>query len=556
MSKERLNARDGAQRRHYDVVVVGAGFGGMYSLYKLRSMGFSVRVFEQASDVGGTWYWNRYPGARCDIESLQYSYSFSEELQQEWDWKERYATQPEILKYAEHVADRFDLRRDITFDVRVESIHLDEASKRWRVTTSDGLVSEAAYVILATGILSNPQKPKFPGQEHFSGSVYYTAQWPHKGVDFTGLRVAIVGTGSSAIQSAPLIAKEADKLVIFQRTPNYSAPAHNRLLTDEERRAWKAQYGAIRKKALDTRNGVVVELNDKRALEDDEQTRRKQYEAGWQRGGLPFISSYSDLLYNLEANATAADFVRGKIDEIVKDPKTAELLKPHDHPLAAKRICVDTGYFEMFNRPNVQLADARTHPIEGLTSRGIRAGGEEFQFDAIIFATGFDAMTGSVAKIDIRGSHGTLNQKWVEGARSYLGLMMEGFPNLFTIAGPGSPSALANFFVSIEYHVDMVASILEHLRKCRLDTVEPSKDAEDAWVKRANEVAQGTIYVHGNSWYLGSNIPGKPRLLMAFAGGVKMYRELCEGIVARGYEGFKMSSARAPAAAMTLKETN
>jgi len=424
----------------YDVVVVGAGFAGMYMLHRLRGQGLSVRVYEQGGDVGGTWYWNRYPGARCDVESMQYSYSFSEELQQEWNWSERYAPQPEILKYANHVADRFDLRSDIQLNTLVDRAAFDETARLWSVTTSDGNNVTAKYVVLATGCLSNARMPDIEGLSDFKGKVYHTGHWPHEPVDFTGLRVGVIGTGSSAIQSVPIIAEQASQLTVFQRTPNFSIPARNAALTAEEREAFRAKYPEIRRFAREeARNGIYTEMPDRGALDDGDNERRSKYQARWDRGGLTFMSVYNNLALDQAANDTAADFVREKIAEIVSDPETAKRLQPNNHPIGSKRICIDTDYFATFNRANVTLVDIRTNPIEEITANAVRTKAGDYQVDALVLATGFDAMTGSVAKIDIRGRDGqTLNQKWAEGPKTYLGLMSAGFPNLFIITGPGT----------------------------------------------------------------------------------------------------------------------
>jgi cyclohexanone monooxygenase len=529
----------------YDVVVVGAGFAGMYMLHRLRGQGMTARVYEQGSGVGGTWYWNRYPGARCDVESMQYSYSFSDELQQEWDWSERYAPQPEILKYANHVADRFDLRRDIQFDTKVERAEFYEDTNLWSVTLSDGRTVTAKYVVLATGCLSNARQPDIKGLDRFSGKVYHTGNWPHEPVNFTGLRVGVIGTGSSSIQSVPVIAEQARHLTVFQRTANFSIPARNAALTDEERQAFRERYPEIRRFAREVaRNGIYTELPDRGALDDGDNERRAKYESRWQRGGLTFLSVYNNLAFDQAANDTAANFVREKITEIVKDPETAKRLQPNDHPIGSKRICIDTDYYAAFNRPNVTLADIRSNPIGEITENAVRVGGKDCEIDALVLATGFDAMTGSVAKIDIRGRDGrTLNQKWAEGPRTYLGLMSAGFPNLFVITGPGSPSVLSNMIVSIEQHVDWIADCLGYMRERGLDTMEAAKDAEDKWVAHVNEVAYATLYPQANSWYMGANIPGKPRIFMPYIGGVGPYRKICNDVAAKGYEGFVMTGA-------------
>jgi len=535
----------------YDVVVVGAGFAGMYMLHRLRGLGFSVRVFEQGSGVGGTWYWNRYPGARCDVESMQYSYSFSDELQQEWDWSERYASQPEILRYANHVADRFNLRADIQFDTSVVACAFDEDTNIWSVTTSDGKTVTAKFVVLATGCLSNARKPDIKGLDSFKGPVYHTGNCPHEKVDFTGLRVGIIGTGSSGIQSVPVIAGEAKHLTVFQRTPNYSIPAHNAPLSAEDRAAFRDNYPEIRRFAREeARNGIYTELPDRGALDDGDNERRARYEARWQYGGLTFMSVYNDLALNKAANDTAADFVRRKIGEIVRDKATAKLLQPTTYPIGTKRICIDTDYFATFNRPNVTLVDIKASPIEETLPHAVRSGGKNYEIDALVLATGFDAMTGSVAKIDISGRNGQmLNRKWAEGPKTYLGLMSTGFPNLFIVTGPGSPSVLSNMIVSIEQHVDWIADCLAFMRSRGLETIEAEADAEERWVAHVNEVANVTLYPQANSWYMGANIPGKPRIFMPYIGGVGAYRQICNHVAAKGYKGFAMTTAARPRAA-------
>jgi cyclohexanone monooxygenase len=532
----------------YDVVVVGAGFAGMYMLHRLRGQGFSVRVYEQGGDVGGTWYWNRYPGARCDVESMQYSYSFSEELQQEWNWSERYAPQPEILKYANHVADRFNLRPDIQLNTRVDRAVFDDSDNAWSVTTSDGKTVSARFVVLATGCLSNARMPDIKGLKDFKGEVYHTGHWPHEQIDFTGKRVAVIGTGSSGIQSVPVIAEQASQLTVFQRTANFSIPARNAMLTEEERQAFRAKYPEIRRFAREqSRNGIYTEMPDRGALEDGDNERHAKYEQRWANGGLTFMSVYNNLALDTAANDTAANFVREKIADIVKDPETAKLLQPNNHPIGSKRICIDTDYFTTFNRPNVTLVDIRTNPIEAILPNAVRAGARDYEVDALVLATGFDAMTGSVAKIDIRGRNGlTLNQKWAEGPKTYLGLMSAGFPNLFIITGPGSPSVLSNMIVSIEQHVDWIADCVAYMRDRGLEAMEANKDAEEKWVTHVNEVAHTTLYPQANSWYMGANIPGKPQIFMPYIGGVGAYRQICNDVAAKGYEGFAMTAAERP----------
>ena len=528
--------------RRVDVAIVGAGFAGMYMLHRMRRLGLTARVFEAASGVGGTWYWNRYPGARCDVESMQYSYSFSPELQQEWQWSELFASQPEILRYANHVADRLDLKRDIQFDTRVTEARFDEATHRWEIATDRGDRLSAQYCVMATGCLSTARMPDFPGLASFKGKTYHTGHWPHEGVDLSGQRVGVIGTGSSAIQAIPVIAEQAGELVVFQRTPNYSIPSRNGPMTPEYEGSWKSEYEARRANARYMRGGILYDVNEKSALEVAEDERRREYEARWAAGGTAFMAAFGDLAVNKQSNDTAAEFVRERIREIVKDPATAELLAAKDYPIGTKRICVDTHYFETYNRENVSLVDVRSAPIAEITPDGLRTTEGEYQFDSIVFATGFDAMTGSVLKVDICGRDGqSLRDSWEAGPRTYLGLMTAGFPNLFLITGPGSPSVLSNMIVSIEQHVDWVTDCIEHLGARGLDCIEATVEAQDAWVAHVNEVAHGTLYPSANSWYMGANIPGKPRVFMPYIGGVGAYRQKCDEIAANGYTGFELT---------------
>jgi cation diffusion facilitator CzcD-associated flavoprotein CzcO len=529
------------QTGRFDAVIVGAGFAGMYMLHRLRGMGFSVRVIEAGTGVGGTWYWNRYPGARCDVESMQYSYQFSEELQQEWVWSERYAPQPEILRYANHVADRFDLRRDIQFDTRVLVATFDEAEDRWVLEVGDGERVTSTHCIMATGCLSSANMPKFVGIDSFRGETYHTGHWPHEDVNFSGKRVGIVGTGSSAIQSIPIIAQQAAHLYVFQRTPNYMIPAHNGPLDPAYQAAVKADYAGLRARAKQTVPGIDFNFNMESALAASGEERQREFEKRWAYGGLPFIGAFGDLLYNQAANDLAAEFVRRKIREIVHSPEVAELLSP-SNVIGCKRLCVDTGYWETFNRSNVTLIDVSGEPIEAITPVGIRAKGKEYAVDAIVFATGFDAMTGALLKIDIRGIGGqTLKEKWREGPKTYLGLGIAGFPNLFTITGPGSPSVLTNMLPSIEQHVEWVADCIGYLRDKGLSRIEARDEAEESWVAHVREVAGGSLRSTCSSWYIGANVPGKPRVFMPYFGGFPAYVQKCDAVAANGYEGFALA---------------
>jgi cyclohexanone monooxygenase len=527
--------------RHYDAVVVGAGFAGMYMLRRLRERGFSAHVFEAGDNVGGVWYWNRYPGARCDVPSLAYSYSFCEELQQEWDWTERYASQPEILRYAEHVADRFGLRRDITFGTRVTSAAFDEQASRWTITTDSGHRVSARFFIPAVGCLSAARTPDLPGAESFRGETYHTGHWPHTPVDFTGKRVAVIGTGSSGIQLIPKIAEEAERVVVFQRTPNFSIPARNRPLTAEEVNETKSRYAQIRADMWRTATGALHPSTGKGVLEVDEHERLAEFELRWDVGGTGFMAAFTDILRNADANRAAADFVRGKIRQVVKDPEVAEKLCPSDHPIGTKRICVDTDYYQTFNRANVELVDVRDTPITELTGNGVRTTGAEYDLDVIVYATGYDAMTGAMTRMDIRGAGGrSLAEAWRDGPRTYLGLAVAGFPNMFIVSGPGSPSVLVNCIMAAEQHVEWISDLLEHLRASGGDRVEAEAASQDEWVSHVNEVADRTLYPQANSWYTGANIPGKPRVFMPYVGGFNVYRERCDEVAAAGYRGLRI----------------
>jgi cyclohexanone monooxygenase len=533
-----------ATETQLDAIVAGAGLAGLYALYRLRGLGMKVRVYEAGSGVGGTWFWNRYPGARCDIESLEYSYSFSEDLEQEWKWPERYGTQPEILRYINHVAERFDLLRDVQLDTRVVSAVFDAAENRWTVTTHRGEIARAPYCILATGNLSTPRIPEFAGLDRFEGTWYHSGLWPHEGVDFTGRRVAVIGTGSTAIQMIPRIAEQAQHLYVLQRTPNFSLPARNAPLDPDEERRHKAEYRQRRRFAYETPFGVSGYPRPTRsALDDTPEERERTYEAKWAQGGtIGLLTAYTDLLISQEANETAAEFVRRKIRGIVRDPAVAELLAPRDHPIGTKRLCLDTSYYETYNRDNVTLVDVRRAPIEEITPKGLRTSEAQYEVDALVFATGFDAMTGALAEIDIRPASGaTLKQRWSAGPQTYLGLMVAGFPNLFLITGPGSPGVKSQMILSIEQHTDWIVECLEHLRARDFNRIEAQAEAESAWTQHVNEVAAATLYPLANSWYMGANIPGKPRVFMPYVGGVHAYKAKCDAVARNGYEGFTLS---------------
>ena len=527
-----------------DVVVVGAGVSGLYLLYRLRGLGLTVTAFEAGGDVGGTWYWNRYPGCRCDLESLEYSYAFASDLQQEWHWPERYGTQPEILKYVNHVADRFDLRRYIHFNTRVTSAVFDPERNRWTIKTDQDDTVDARFCIMATGNLSTPRTPDFPGLDAFQGEWYHTGLWPHEGVDFTGLRVGVIGTGSSGVQSIPHIATQAKHLHVFQRTANFSLEARNAPMDPERERRHKADYPAHRDAANDTPFGMSGHPPpDKSALEVPADERDQIYERKWEQGGsVSFLFAFNDLLTNKASNDTASDFARKKIRQKVNDPEVAELLAPHTHPMGTKRLILDTNYYETYNRDNVTLVDVKSAPIEEITKTGLRTAQAGYELDAIVFATGFDAMTGAMLDIDIRVEGGpSLKEAWSAGPRTYLGLMIAGFPNLFTITGPGSPGVKSNMMLSIEQHTNWIVDCLQHLRSRHHRRIEVEPEAEESWVTHVREVADSTLYPLANSWYMGANIPGKPLVFMPYVGGVQMYKKKCDEVVANGYEGFSIS---------------
>ncbi|MEM7254126.1 MAG: NAD(P)/FAD-dependent oxidoreductase, partial [Pseudomonadota bacterium] len=544
---------EGRERAEHDVIIVGAGIAGLYAIYRLRQLGLNVHAFEAGSGVGGTWFWNRYPGCRCDVESMEYSFSFSPELEQAWRWPERYGTQPEILRYVEHVAERFDLMRDVSLNTRVTGAWFDAESTCWTVTTEaagDSKRLRAPYLLMCTGNLSTPRVPNFPGLEDFEGDWYHTGLWPPEGVDFSGKRVGLIGTGSSGVQSIPLIAEQAKHLHVFQRTANFILPAHNGPLPDAEEREHKANYRALRKAAYDTPFGIAgYPPPTDGALDVSEAERNATYQAKWDKGGtISFLYAYTDLLTNEAANETAAEFVRNRIRATVTDPETAELLCPTDHPIGTKRLILDTHYFETFNRDNVTLVDARSAPIETITASGIRTADREYQFDAIVFATGFDAMTGAMKEMDIRTSQGAdITSKWADGPKTYLGIMMSEFPNLFMVTGPQSPGVKSQMILSIEQHVDFIAQCLAHMAERGFERIEVEAEAEADWVQHNNDVANATLYPKANSWYMGANIPGKPRIFMPYVGGVHTYYRRCQAIIASDFEGFAMSAGDAGA---------
>ena len=535
----------------FDAIVVGAGFAGLYTLHRFRAMGLTARVYEMGDDVGGTWYWNRYPGARCDAESLAYSFSFSPELEQEWEWSERYAPQPEILKYAIHVSERFDLRRDIRFNRKVGSVRFDDTQGVWHVRTEAGDTASARFLIMATGCLSKPMVPQIEGIDSFAGKRYQASLWPHEPVTFHGERVGIIGTGSSAVQAIPVIASTAQHLTVFQRTPNFSVPAVNGALDPEFVAAFKKHYREHRdfhKRGMSAGFGDLEIVPRERtplamtAAELTDEQLDAICESYWQTGGARFMGAVADGLLNQATNDRMAAFVHRKIRQIVKDPVTAELLCPRSHPMGSKRICVDIGYYETYNLPHVRLVDINAKPITRVTPTGVQLADELVQLDTLVLATGFDAMTGALNDIEIRGRDGQLlRDKWANGPRSYLGLLVAGFPNLFTITGPGSPSVLSNMLVSIEQHVDFICDCIDYMQGRGHTWCETSPENEEAWGRHVNDVANATLFPKAGSWYMGANIPGKPRMFMPYAGGVGAYRQICDNVVRDGYRGFVFS---------------
>jgi cyclohexanone monooxygenase len=527
----------------YDAIVVGAGFAGLYMLHRLRLQGMRVRVFEAGDGVGGTWFWNCYPGARCDVESMQYSYSFSEEIQQAWVWSERYPRQEEILKYINHVADHLDLRKDIQFNTRVIGGQFQPNSTTWSVQTSDGQLHTARFLITATGCLSASRVPDMQGLDGFKGEWFHTGQWPKTPVDFKGKRVGVIGTGSSGIQLIPMIAKEAKELVVFQRTPNFSIPAWNRPLSIEEQDAWKVNYAEHRQRARNTRSGILYDYSTRATTEASKQDRDAEYERRWAKGGANFTHAFNDIFTNRESNELAAEFVRNKIRSIVKDPVVADRLTPKDHAIGTKRICVDTNYYSTYNNANVKLVDIRATPLQEIKPNGMQTSDALYELDCIVFATGYDAVTGALERLNLQGETGQLlKDEWTSGPRTYLGLMTVGFPNLFFITGPGSPSILTNVIVSIEQHVDWIARCIQHMNATQKSKIQAQAPAQEAWVQKVNDLAKNTLFPASDSWYMGANVPGKPRVFLPFIGGLGPYTEICEQVIKDGYSGFDLAA--------------
>ena len=535
-----------------DVAIIGAGFSGLHMIYKLRSMGMKIRAFETGDGVGGTWYWNRYPGCGSDIESLEYSYGFSEDLQQEWRWSKRYPPQPEIEKYLNHVADRFDLRRDIQFNTRINSAVFDEKSDMWKLTTDKGQVILARFCIMATGLLSAPKPADIPGIKDFAGTVLYTSRWPKEKVDFAGKRVGIIGTGSTAVQAIPLIAAEAGHLTVFQRTPNFTVPLRNGPLDPEYEKMVKSDYSGWRKKQMNSFGGYVsvnfqaVESNPNAAMEVSRDERLKEFEYRWSSGGLCFYTSFKDLLVDPRANEELAEFFREKIRPRIKDPAVADKLLPKGYPILTKRLCADTNYFEAFNRDNVSLVDIRETPIDKLVPEGLQVGGAVHNLDYLIIATGFDAITGALINMDIRGLGGkTIREDWSSGPRTNAGLMTAGFPNMIFTNGPGSCTGFFNPVILVEYQGAWIGDLLESMRKKGFTRVESEREADDKWVAHMREVAAPTLFWNSNNWFIGANVPGKARVMLLYLGGFKAYRDHTTVIARNGFEGFHFSATGA-----------
>lgn len=527
---------------HTDAVVIGAGFSGIYMVRQLARLGLDVRAFEAAETVGGTWYWNTYPGARCDCLSMEYSFSFDRELVEAWDWTERYPAQPEILRYLEFAADKLDVRRHFTFSTRVESAVWDDETSLWTVVTDAGEQVTARYVVTAVGCLSTGQTPDFAGLDAFTGETYHTSTWPKEGVDFTGKRVGVIGTGSSGIQVIPLVAEEAEHLTVFQRTPAFSLDCGNRALTEEEKADFKANLEEYRKETRKFPAGLITDILEVNAMDISEEERTAIYEERWQRHRAPdLLMSFPDLFVDRAANETIAEFFRGKIRAAVDDPETAETLTPRTYPLGAKRITLDTDYFATYNRDDVTLVSVKDDPIVGLTPTGLATQDNEYELDAVVFATGFDAVTGPLLGIDIRGREGqTLRDRWADGPTTYLGIGVDGFPNLFMLTGPQSPNVLTNVVVAIEQHVEWTTDLIAHMEKEGVRTTEPTPTAVKEWTSEALALADQTLYPEGDSWYTGANIPGKPRAILSYVGGLHTYNDICDDVAADGYRGFEL----------------
>lgn len=525
-----------------DVVIIGAGFSGLYAIHKLRKA-HSVVCLEAGDGVGGTWFWNRYPGARVDIKSVEYSYGFDEELQQDWEWPEIFSAQPDLERYANHVADRFDLRKDIRLSTKVSSLTFDENTNRWHVRSAKGDHIVCKYVVAATGALSAPNTPDWPGREHFRGEIYHTSRWPDGPLDLAGKRVGIIGTGSTAIQAAPILAEQCKHLTVFQRTPAYSMPSGNRPMDAALERDWKDNYPDRRARMIDTYGVSIIDYPTRSAHDYTPAEQREILEAGWaSKSAFQLMVAFTDVMTDRAANEVVCEFVRGKIREIVKDPDTAETLCPKDYPIGAKRLCIDNGYYEMFNRDNVSLVDVKSAPILEFTPSGLKTSAAAYDLDVIVTATGFDAVTGALTRIDITGVHGTkLREKWRDGPTSYLGFMVAGFPNLFMVHGPLTPAALAQMITAGEWQIDFIAGVIDDIEKGGFSRIDATLDAERSWAAEVDTAASHTVYRLADSWYNGKNIDGKKGGFMIYVGGFPRYRELCQSAVENDFSGFVRS---------------
>lgn len=527
-----------------DAVVIGAGFAGMYALHSLREQGFTVRAFESGQGVGGTWYWNRYPGARCDVESLEYQYRFCPELGQEWTWTERYATQPEILAYAEWVADRLDLRPLISFNEAVTAAKFDEDNHLWEITTAEGTTVTARFFVAGSGSISATQLPDYEGVHDYAGEVYHTGRWPQEEVDFSGKRVAVIGVGSSGVQVIPELAKQAEELVVFQRTAAYTIPARNRPLYADEISNARRHYKTIMENVRASYSGTQTFTAAQTIKESAKESVIPILERNWKLGGNLFVSAFPDMNSDIDSNNLVADFVRGKLNEIVEDPEMARKLTPTTYPIGSKRIITDTDYWATFNRPNVGLVHLPEEPIQRFTTHGIETSEKHYEFDAIVFATGYDNLTGALTRIDLQGRNGqTIKQSWADGVHTYLGIMVSGFPNLFMITGPQSPSVIVNMFSAIEQHVDWLTEAMVTMRDDGQTLIDPTPESEQWWGEQVETAFGYTLYPYAESWYRGANVPGKKKQPLMFVGGLNVYRELCDDVARDNYRGFELASA-------------
>ncbi len=532
-----------AATTHYDAIVIGAGISGMYLLHKLRDeLGLSVRVYEAGAGVGGTWYWNRYPGARFDSESWSYGYSFSQELLDEWDWQEHFAPQPETLRYLNFVADKFDLRRDIRFGTRITRAVYDTGANAWQVESEDGVQARAHYLVTAVGPLSVPYWPDIPGRDDFAGPVYHTGLWPHEKLDFSDKRVGVIGTGATAVQLITEVAKNVGHLTVFQRTPNYCVPLHNAKISREEMRDIRARYPQIFKRCRETFGAFIHGFDERSTREVSAAERDAMFEKLWAEPGFGlWLGNFNDILSDREANEAVSEFVRNKIRQRVKDPVTAEKLCPKNHGFGTRRVPMESGYYEVYNQDNVTLVDVREAPIERITASGIRTADADYDLDVIVFATGFDAVTGAMDQIEVRGENGvTLKETWADGPRTYLGLGCAGFPNMFTCVGPHNGGTFCNIPRCIEQNVEWISDCIAYLREHHVERIRVEEQAQAQWTAHVYDVVKDTLIPETDSWFMGANVPGKKRTFLMYAGGSPLFRETCDRVAANGYEGFSL----------------